>query len=98
MTQNIADSDTHWEEWDAGPTIEVRVFRHGKRVHRELCESEEQASLIVDAWAELEGVVCEVDDLSVRHLPGEILAPEPAEVTDEGYRDQVELDTGAGRE
>ncbi len=37
-----------FEERDETPTIEVRVFRHGELVHQELCESEEQASLVVD--------------------------------------------------
>jgi hypothetical protein len=76
-----------FEEQDVS-TIEVRVFRHGDLVHRELCESEEQASLVVDEWAEFDGVQCEVDDLSVRHQPGQILAPEPAalpEVEDDAY-------------
>jgi flavodoxin len=86
------------EERDEAPTIEVRVFRHGELVHRELCESEEQASLVIDEWAELDGVECEVDDLSVRHRPGEIMEPEPAEVRDEGYPDQREVDRSASRE
>jgi len=67
------------------PTVEVRVFRHGTLVHRELVESEEQAALVVDEWSELDGVRCEVDDLSIRHHPGEILEPELPIVPDEGY-------------
>jgi hypothetical protein len=63
-------------------TIEVRVFRHGTLVHSELVESEEQAALVVDSWAELDGVQCEVDDLSIRHRPGEVLEPELAELRD----------------
>jgi hypothetical protein len=69
-------SDESMSERDEAPTIEVRVFRHGTLVHQELVESEEQAALVVDEWAELDGVQCEVDDLSIRHHPGEILEPE----------------------
>ncbi len=64
-------------QWDEAPTVEVRVFRDGELVHQELCESEDEAALIVDQWSELEGVRCEVDDLSIRHRAGEILEPEP---------------------
>lgn len=67
------------------PTIEVRVYRDGRLVERELCESEELAALVVDAWLEIEGVECEVDDLSIRHRPGDILEPEPAEIDLEEY-------------
>jgi hypothetical protein len=91
-------SDRFFEERDEAPTIEVRVFRHGELVHRELCESEEQAALVVDEWAELDDVECEVDDLSVRHRPGDILEPELAEQAEEDYPQQAEIDTPARRE
>jgi hypothetical protein len=80
-----------FEERDEAPTIEVRVFRHGELVHQELCESEAQAALVIDEWAELDGVACEVDDLSVHHRPGEILEPELAELQQEDYPDQREI-------
>lgn len=80
------------DERDEVPTVEVRVFRHGELVHQELCESEEQAALVVEEWAELDGVTCEVDDLSIRHRPGDVLEPEPAEAVDEDYAEQVERD------
>ena len=32
----------------------------------------------------------EVDDLSVRHRPDDIAAPEPADLADEAYRDALE--------
>lgn len=70
------------------PTVEVRVFRHGALVHRELCESEDQAALVVDEWSELDGVECEVDDLSIHHRPGDILEPEPAELRNDNHRDE----------
>jgi hypothetical protein len=72
-------------DWDEAPTVEVRVFRHGELVHTELCESEEQAALVVEQWSELDGVQCEVDDLTVKHRPGDIFEPEPAVAGDEDY-------------
>lgn len=84
-----------FEERDETPTVEVRVYRHGDLVHRELCESEEQAALVIEEWSELDGVECEVDDLSVRHEPGDILEPEPAELLDEDYPEQREVDLRA---
>lgn len=81
-----------FEERDEAPTTEVRVFRHGELVHQELCESEEQALLVVEEWSEMEGVECEIDDLSVRHRPGEILEPEPAEPSEESYAEQREIE------
>jgi hypothetical protein len=88
----VPGNDIVVDERDEVPFLEVRVFRHGTLVHRELCESEEQASLVVDAWSELDGVRCEVDDLSIRHEPGQVLEPEPPELADEGYPAQAELD------
>ncbi|TVT38129.1 hypothetical protein FNH05_24595 [Amycolatopsis rhizosphaerae] len=72
-------------EADQGRTIEVRVFRDDELVQRELCESEEQAAEVVEAWAEVDGVTTEVDDLSFHHRPGDLLEPEPAEEPDEDY-------------
>ncbi len=63
------------EPRDEAPTIEVRVYRDGELISRELCESEDEAALTVDTWTELEGVTCEVDDLSGSHHPDEILEP-----------------------
>jgi hypothetical protein len=81
-----------FEEREEALTIEVRVFRHGELIHSELCESEDQASVIVDEWAEMEGAHCEVDNLSVHHHPGQIVEPEPDEPFDDDYPDQVEVD------
>ncbi|MBK9180951.1 MAG: hypothetical protein IPM45_15560 [Acidimicrobiales bacterium] len=72
-------------ERDGSPTVEVRVFRRGDLVHRELCETEEEAALVVDEWSELDGVTCEVDDLSERHRGGDILEPLPPEPLGEEY-------------
>lgn len=81
-----------FEARDETPTVEVRVYRHGELVHRELCESEEQAALVIEEWSELDGIECEVDDLSVRHEPGDILEPEPAELREEDHPEQREAD------
>lgn len=78
-------SDVLPPEREESPTIEVRVFRDGQLISRELCESEEQAALVVDVWAELERVECEVDDLSIHHGSEDVLEPEPAEDRTEDY-------------
>jgi hypothetical protein len=79
------------------PTIEVRVFRDGQLVERELCESEDQAALAVEAWAEVEGVEFEVDDLSIRHRPGDVLEPEPPEPGADEYPRAVETESSVDR-
>lgn len=68
--------------WDT-PTIEVRVYRGGELVQRELCESETEVGQVLAAWAEIEDVTCQVDDLSYHHRPGDVLEPEPAVLGDE---------------
>ena len=74
-------------ELGVSATVEVTVYRHGALVHRELCETEEEAAAIVEEWSELDGVECQVDDLSVHHRPGDILEPEPdAGPADDDYR------------
>jgi hypothetical protein len=55
------------EERGEAAAIEVRVFRDGVLVHRELCESAEEAEGVVDAWSEVAAVSFEVDDLSCGH-------------------------------
>jgi hypothetical protein len=56
--------EAHQQEADTTPTLEVRVFRNGDVAHRELCESEEQAAIVIEAWAEVDGTTCEVRGLS----------------------------------
>jgi len=60
----VPSTDVHPADKDM--TIEVRVYRDGDLVHRELCGSMEQAWLVIDDWAEMGGVSCEVGDLLVR--------------------------------
>ncbi len=68
------------------PSVEVRVYRDGRLIERELCEDSERVTDLLDAWAEVDGVECEVDDLSARHRPGDVLEPESEEVDVEpGY-------------
>jgi hypothetical protein len=90
------DTDAFAENSEA-PTVEVRVFRHGALTHDELVESEEQAALVVEEWTELDGVTCEVDDLSVRHRAGQILEPELAELVDEEADRRISPDTPVSR-
>jgi len=78
------------EETADSPSVEVRIWRNGELIQRELAESAEAAQDIVDAWSEIEGVECEVDDLSVTHRADEILEPSA-----EDYRDEsAERDYG----
>jgi hypothetical protein len=63
---------------EAAPTVEVRVYRYGALISRIWCESEDAATAEVDKWSELDGVECEIDDLSFRHRPGDVFEPEPA--------------------
>jgi hypothetical protein len=62
-------------EPNSSPTVEVIVFQHGHEIARELCESSEEAAVIVDWWNEQDGVECQVDDLSIHHCPDDILEP-----------------------
>lgn len=73
-------------QYDAGaPAIEVRIYRDEHLIARELCESEDDAAAVVDHWSEVDGVSLLVDDLSVQHTPGQILAPDPPDTGDEEY-------------
>jgi hypothetical protein len=78
-------SELRPQDYGETPTVVVRIYRHGRLWLQELCESEDDAGLAVEEWTELEGVTCEVDDLSVRHRAGDILAPEPPENDTDGY-------------
>jgi hypothetical protein len=70
--------------YDTGaPTIQVLVYRDEELIARELCESDEEAMAIIDAWSEEGSYSFRVDDLSVHHRTGDILEPEPALLDDE---------------
>ncbi|GAB3260468.1 hypothetical protein [Nocardioides dilutus] len=63
--------------YDTGaPTLEVLVYRHGRLLTRELCESEEDAASVAERWRDVADVAVVVDDLSSKHGPDDILAPE----------------------
>jgi hypothetical protein len=78
------------DEFGVTPTVEVVVYRHGEEIHRELCETAEDAALVVERWSEEDGVECEVDDLAVHHTPDDILEPAPDEFRDDEYRPPAE--------
>lgn len=67
------------------PTVEVRVFHHEELVHTELCESEEQAALLVEQWLEFDDVRCEVDDLTVKDQLADVPEPESVVASEEHY-------------
>lgn len=84
-----------WPGEDAGPSIEVRVFVDGRMIHRERCESDEEAESVVAQWSEVEGSEFEVDDLSAHHHAGEILEPEPARPGEDDRRDAATATAGS---
>lgn len=73
--------------YDTGaPTIEVRIYRNGQLLIRELVETEEDGAAVVEQWSDVENVYVLMDDLSARHAPGDILAPDELVRTDEEDR------------
>lgn len=68
------------ETGEEAGTIEVRAYRGGAIVQRQLCETAEEATAIVEAWEQEEGIECEFTDLS--HAPrfdDEIVPPDEHE-------------------
>lgn len=74
-----------FEEREERPSVEVRVFRYGELVHQVRCESAEEAASVVEHWSELDGIECEVEDLSAHHRRGDVLEPEPATPEEDEY-------------
>lgn len=72
MSEAQADSTT--------PTLEVRIIRDGVVIQRELCVTDEEAGAVADAWADAEGIVVEVEDLSRSGGSAGVLDPRPWEV------------------
>ena len=62
------------------PRLEVRILRDGVIVQRELCETAEEADVVVEAWSDTEGVVVEVEDLTRSGRAAGVLDPRPGEV------------------
>lgn len=70
--------------YDVGaPTLEVRIYDHGQFLTREFCESEADAAAVVERWSDLANLFVVADDLSAKHGPDDILAPEPPLLVDE---------------
>lgn len=63
-----------WTEREEVPTLDVRVVRDGVIVHRELCETTEQASALAKQWGDIEDTTIEIVDL---------VAPDPSAAADE---------------
>ena len=72
-------SDARPEDLGETPALEVRAYRDGVLVSRELCESEEDAAMFVEAWEEEPGIHCEIEDLSVPR-PTESFEVEPTDL------------------
>lgn len=71
-------------DYDSGaPTIEVCIYEHGQLLTRELCESEEDAAVVVERWSDVPGAYVVVDDLTTKHGPDDILAPEDPSLDDD---------------
>jgi hypothetical protein len=64
------------------PALEVRIYRDGVLVHSELCESEEDAAAVVEAWEQEPRTTCEVADLSAQRHDVELFEIEPTENED----------------
>jgi hypothetical protein len=63
--------------YDTGAaTIVVRIYRNDQLLVRELCESEDEVTAVVEQWSDVGNVYVVVDDLSAHHGPEDILAPE----------------------
>lgn len=62
-------ANRHPEDPSDTPISEVVVLRDGAEIHRQPCESEQEAAAIVAHWEEQPGVECEVIDLTAG--PGE---------------------------
>lgn len=70
----------------ATPRFEVRILRDGIVVQRELVESEEEANAVIEAWSDVDGVVCQVEDLVRDRAAAGVLDPRPWEVdADDAY-------------
>jgi hypothetical protein len=52
------------DELAEAPTTEVRVYRFGHFIHSVLCTSDDEVAEAVRGWEDIDGVVCEVDDVT----------------------------------
>ena len=81
-------SDIRPVDADETGAIEVCVYRDTKLIHRQLCESAEQAAAVVEAWEQDAGVECDVHDLSGGDPLGVFSEGELAEPSFEDYPEQ----------
>ncbi len=63
-------TDSHLQDPSDAPITEVVVLRHGVEIHRQSCESEQEAADIIAHWEEQPGVECEVVDLTTGREEG----------------------------
>ena len=59
----------------SGP-VEVRLWRGGGVVHREVCEDVADAAMLVERWAEFGITGVDIDDSVTHHRPGDVLEPD----------------------
>ncbi len=59
----------------AGP-VEVRLWRGGGVVHREICEDVTEAAVLVERWADFGITGVDIDDLVTHHRPDQVLEPD----------------------
>jgi hypothetical protein len=55
----------------------VRVHRDGRFIFSQMCESEEETAAAVRGWEGIDGVVCEVDDITDGSRHGHVIEAEP---------------------
>jgi hypothetical protein len=72
-------SDIRPEDVGATSSIQVVVYRDGKVIDRQRCESPEEAAAAVEAWEQNDGIECVVRDLSGGAVPGDLSEPEVGE-------------------
>ena len=75
----MSNSEQLWRPHvpDRTPTIEMRVYRDGQLIFSKLCESEEETAEAVRGWEDIDGVVCEVDDITDGSRHGHLIETEP---------------------
>jgi hypothetical protein len=74
------------DELGVTPSIEVTVYRDGAVIHRELCETEAEATAVAEEWGELDAIECQIDDLSVHHRASDVLEPTESVLDDDDDR------------
>lgn len=81
-------SDIRPEDVGVTDSIEVVVYRDGKVVDRQRCESPEEAAATVEAWEQNDGIECVVRDLSSGVGAGDVSEPELGEADFDDYPSQ----------